>query len=121
LLRQLRKIKLNRPLNPKPVGLRPSKKRKRRGCRDPTPSDTPSDSDTDLAVPFADDSMEVDEEQDAVCSVLVVSLKTTVGKTRYNVRNVSDGRTQLVLVWRKILFVSLVKDKHCFVLSLYLL
>jgi hypothetical protein len=24
--------------------------------RNPTPSDTPSDSDTDLAVPFADDS-----------------------------------------------------------------
>jgi hypothetical protein len=55
-----------------------------------------------------------------VCSVLVVSLKTTVGKTRYNVRNVSDGRTHFVLVWRKSLFVSLVRDKHCFVLSLYL-
>jgi hypothetical protein len=34
-------------------------------CRDPAQSDTPSDSDTDLAVPFADDSMEGDEEQDA--------------------------------------------------------
>jgi len=39
----------------------------------------------------------------------------------YDVRNVSDGRTHFVLVWRKILFVSLVRDKHCFVLSLYLL
>ena len=39
-------------------------------------------------------------------------------KTGY-VRNVSDGRTHFVLVWRKILFVSLVRDKHCFVLSLY--
>jgi len=54
-----------------------------------------------------------------VCSVLVVSLKTTTEKTRYDVRNVSDGRTHFVLVWRKILFVSLVKDKHCFVLHLY--
>jgi len=54
-----------------------------------------------------------------VCSVLVVSLKTTVEKTRYDVRNVSEGRTHFVLVRRKSLFVSLVKDKHCFVLSLY--
>ena len=54
-----------------------------------------------------------------VCSVLVVSLETTVEKTRFDVRNVSDGRTHFVLVWRKSLFVSLVRDKHCFVLSLY--
>ena len=56
-----------------------------------------------------------------VCSVLVVSLKTIVEKTRYVVRNVSDGRTHFVLVWRKSLFMSLVRDEHCFVLSLYLL
>jgi len=54
-----------------------------------------------------------------VCSVLVVSLKTTLEKTRYDVRNVSDGRTHFVLVWRKILFVSLVRDKHGFVRSSY--
>ena len=36
-------------------------------CWDPAPSDTPLDSDTDLAVPFAEDSMEGDEEQDADC------------------------------------------------------
>jgi len=35
--------------------------------RDPTPSDTPSDSDIDLAVPFADDSTEEEEEKDADC------------------------------------------------------
>jgi hypothetical protein len=35
-------------------------------CRDPTPSDTPSDSDTDLTIPFAEDSTK-DEEQDADC------------------------------------------------------
>ena len=43
------------------VLLGPSKRRKKRVCRDPTPSDTPSDSDTDLAVPFADDSTEEDK------------------------------------------------------------
>ena len=36
-------------------------------CRYPTPSDTPSDSDIDLAVPFANDSTEEGEEQDADC------------------------------------------------------
>jgi len=35
-------------------------------CRDQTPSDTPSDSDTDLTVSFADDSTQ-EEEQDADC------------------------------------------------------
>jgi cellulose synthase/poly-beta-1,6-N-acetylglucosamine synthase-like glycosyltransferase len=54
-----------------------------------------------------------------VCSILVVSLKTTVEKTRYDVRNVSDRRTHFVLIWGKSLFVSLVKDKHYFVFSLY--
>jgi hypothetical protein len=35
-------------------------------CRDPTPSSTPSDSDTDPTVPFAGDSTD-EEEQDADC------------------------------------------------------
>jgi len=43
------------------VLLGPSKRRKERVCRDPTPSDTLSDSDTDLVVPFANDSTEEDE------------------------------------------------------------
>ena len=55
------------------------------------------------------------------CSVLVVPLITTMEKSGYDVRNISGGRTHCVLVWRKILFVSLVRDEHCFVLSLYLL
>jgi hypothetical protein len=97
--------------------LGPSKRRKGRVCRDPAPSDTPSDSHTDLTVPFAVDSTE--ENQEAVCTVLVVSLKTTKEKNGYDVRNISDGRTRFVLVWRKILFVRLVRDKHCFVLGLY--
>jgi len=43
-----------------------------------------------------------------VCSVPVVSLKTTMEKRGYDVRNISDGRTHCVLVWRKILFVRCV-------------
>jgi hypothetical protein len=54
-----------------------------------------------------------------VCSVLVVSLKTTMEKSGYDVRNISYGRTHFVLVWRKIFFVSFVRDKHRAVLSLY--
>jgi hypothetical protein len=46
-----------------------------------------------------------------VCSVPVVSLKTIMENTGYDVRNISDGRKHYVLVWRKILFVSLIRDK----------
>jgi hypothetical protein len=58
-----------------------------------------------------------------VYSALVVFLKTTMEKTGSDVQNVSDGRTYFVLVWRKILFVSLVRDEYVFyfVHSLYAL
>jgi len=46
--------------------LGPSKRRKKVVCRDATPSDTRSDSDTDITVPFADDSTKEDE-RDAYC------------------------------------------------------
>jgi len=59
------KSKTSRPASNALLG--PSKRRKRRVCRDPTPSGTPSHSDTDLALPFAEDSAEEDEEQDADC------------------------------------------------------
>jgi hypothetical protein len=55
-----------------------------------------------------------------VCSVLVVSRRTTKKKTGYDVRNVSDWLTHCVLVWKKI-FLNLVGDKYCLVLSLYFL
>ena len=64
----------------------------------------------------------MEEEQEAgclYCTVLVVSLKTTKEKNGYYVQNISDGRTRFVLIWRKIVFVNLVRDKHCFFLSLY--
>jgi hypothetical protein len=54
-----------------------------------------------------------------ICTVLVVSLKTTMEMSEYYVRHVSDGRDHVVLVWKMILFVNLVRDKQCFVLSLY--
>jgi hypothetical protein len=50
--------------------------------------------------------------------VVVVNLKTTIEKSGYGMQNVSDGRAHFVLIWRKILFVRLVRDKHCFVLNL---
>ena len=99
--------------------LGPSKRRKRGVCRDPTPSDTPSDSDTDLTVPFADESTE-EVEQDADCVFCTGRLSKD--------HNVEEGTrcakyfrraTHFVLVWRTILFVKPVRDKHCFVLSLY--
>jgi len=58
-----------------------SKRRNRSVCRDPTPSDIPSDSEIKLAVPLADDVTEEDEEGDAnclCCIVPVVSLKTSL-------------------------------------------
>jgi len=71
--------------------LGPSKRQKRSVCRDQTPSDTSSHS-----------------EQDADCMFCTGRFsEATMKKTRYDVRNVSDGRTHFVLVWGKILFVSL--------------
>ena len=55
-----------------------------------------------------------------LCFVLVVSLKTTVKKSGYDGRNISDGCTKFVLVRRKILFVSFVRAKHSLVLSFYI-
>jgi len=59
-IKQATKSKTSRPASNALLG--PSKRRKKRVCRDPTPSDL-----ADLAVPFAVDSTEEDEEQDADC------------------------------------------------------
>ena len=64
-IKQATKSKTSRPASNALLG--PSKRRKRMVCWGPAPSDTPSDSDTDLTVPFTDNSMEGDEEQDADC------------------------------------------------------
>ena len=52
-----------------------------------------------------------------MCTVLVVSLKTTMGKSGCDVQNVSDGRTHFVL--EEDFVCESCHGKHCFVLSLY--
>jgi len=64
-IKQATKSKTNRPGSNALLGL--SQRWSRRVCQDPAPSDTPSHSEIDLAVPFADNSTEGDEEQDADC------------------------------------------------------
>ena len=68
-IKQATKSKSSRPALNTLLGpsKRRTKRRERRVCQDPALSDTPSDSDTDLAVSFTDDQMEEDEEQDADC------------------------------------------------------
>ena len=64
-IKQATKSKTNRLASNALLG--PSKRRKRVICRDPTPWDTPSDSDSDLTVSFADDSTEeVGQDDDCV-------------------------------------------------------
>ena len=63
-IKQATKSRTNRPASN--ALLCPSKRRKRRVCTDPTPSDTPSRSDTHLAAPFDDDSTEEEQEADCV-------------------------------------------------------
>ena len=60
-IKQATKYKTSRPGSNALLGH--SKTRRRRVCRDPAPSDTPSHS--DIAVPFADNWTEGDEEQEA--------------------------------------------------------
>jgi len=89
-------------------------------CRDPTPSDAPSDTDTDLTVAFADDSTEVEQDADFVFSTGRFFEDHNVEEWIRCGKYFRWAHTHTVLVWRKILFVSLVRDKHCFVLPLYL-
>jgi hypothetical protein len=90
-------------------------------CWDPSPSDTPSNLDFDLTVPFAEDSTE-EEEQDADCVFCTGRLSED--------HNVEEWiRCAKYFRWAHSLcagmeedffFVSLVRDKHCFVLPLCL-
>jgi hypothetical protein len=76
--------------------LGPSRKRKIKDCRQPTLSDTTLDSGTYIADPFSDDSTEEEENSADCVFLLVVSLNTTMEKSVYDVRNISDGRTHSV-------------------------
>ena len=52
-----------------------------------------------LAAPFADDSTEECDEQDADCLFCTgLFSKATMEKSGYGVRNVSDGRTHCLLI-----------------------
>jgi hypothetical protein len=95
-IKQAIKSKTNRLASIALLG--PSKRRKRRVCRDPTTSDTLSDSDTDLTVASLTVLQKKRNKTLIVSSVLVISLKTTMEKSGYDVRNISDGRTRFVLV-----------------------
>jgi hypothetical protein len=66
-----------------PLG--PSKRWKRKVCQDPTPSDTPADSDIELAVPLMIQLKRMRNKVLIICCVLVISLKTTVEKNEYDV------------------------------------
>jgi len=89
-IKQATKSKTHRLSSKARIG--PSNRRKTRVCRDPSTSDTLSHSDTDLAVPFADDSSVEDEEQDADCRYWTGRfLKTKMEKTRHDVQMYQTG------------------------------
>jgi hypothetical protein len=112
-IKQATKSKTNRLASNALLG--PSKRRKRVVCRDLTPYDTPSDSDTDLTVPFADDSAE-EEKQDAECEFSTgrVSEDHNVEEWIKCLKYIRWAHT-LSVGMEENLFVSLVRDKHCFV------
>jgi len=91
-------------------------------CRDPTPSDTPSDWDSNRTVPFADDSKD-EEEQDADCVLYTgrFSEDRNVLVEEW-IRCAKYFRWTDTLCWYggRFLFVSLVRDKRSFVLPLHL-
>ena len=114
-IKQATKSKTSRPGSNALLG--PSKRRIRRVCWDPAPSATHHIRKlTQLFLSLTIRRKEMRNKKLIVCSLLVVSLKTTMEKTRYDASNISDGNTHFVLVWRNILFVSLVRDKHSCVL-----
>ena len=117
-IKQATKSKTSRPALNALLG--PSERRKRRVCRDPAPSDTPSDSDTDLAVPFADDSTEDDEEKYADC-VFCTGRFSEDHNEEELIRCVKYFRwaNKLCAGVEEDFVCETVRDKHCFVLILY--
>jgi len=97
------------------------KRRKRRVWRDQTPSDTPSDSDTDLDVLFTDDSTEEDDEQNADYLFCTGRFSEDHNGEEW-IRCAKCFRLAHLLCAgvEEGLFVSLVRDKYCSVLTLYL-
>jgi hypothetical protein len=115
-LRQLRKRKSKRPLNPKPIGLWRMlflvlRKSGRKGFARIQLRVTLHQIQT-LTQLFLSLTVQCKKRYMTliVSSALVIFLKTTMEKAGYNVRNVSDGHTHFVLVWRKFLFLRLAMD-----------
>jgi hypothetical protein len=90
-------------------------------CWDPTPSDTPSDSNTELAVPLSDDSTEAVEEQDGDCVFCT-------GRFSEDYNGEAWKRCAKYFRWAHKICAGIEEDfvcepcqgfKHCVVLSLY--
>jgi hypothetical protein len=119
VLRQLRKRKSNKPLNPKPIGFRPllllvleiDEREELAGIQLHL-TFYQIRTDTDLLFLSTIRLKKTRSKTQIVSAVLFVYLKTTMEKTGYDVRNVSEGRTHFVLLWRNTLFVGLGRDKH---------
>jgi hypothetical protein len=88
-------------------------------CRDPPPSNNPSDSGTELTVPLANVSTEEDE-QDADCAYCT-SRFSEDHNGEESIRRAECYRWAHTLCagMEEDFVVGLVRDKHCFVLSLY--
>jgi len=121
-LGQLRKRISNRPLNPKPIGLRRTlflafQKDRREGL---PRSNSVWHFISFEHKPSCSFRWWFDGRRGARCwwCVLYWSFLWRPQWRRVDRRNISDGRTICVLVWSKILFVRLFRDKHCFVLSM---
>ena len=115
-MKQANKTETNRLASNALLG--PSKRRKRSVCREPTPSDTLSDSDTDLAVIFDDFSTE--EEQDADCVHCTGRLSEDhKGEERIRCAKYFRWAYTLGAGMEEEFVCEPVRDKHCLVLSLY--
>jgi len=98
--------------------LGPSKRGKRRFCRNRTPSDTLSDSDTDLAVLFDKDSTEEEQDADCVCCTGRFS-EDHKGEERIRCAKYFKWAYTLCAAMEEEFVCGPVRDKHYLVLSLY--
>jgi len=89
-------------------------------CRDPPPSDNPSHSDTELTVRVAKDST-VEDEQDADCAYCTSRFsEDRNGEDWIRCAKCFRGAPKFCNAMEEDIVLNLDRDKHCFVLSLYL-
>jgi len=100
--------------------LGPSERRKRRVCRDSPPSNSPSDADSELAVPLDNASTEEDE-QDADCAYCTSRFSEDHnGEDWIRCAKCFRWAHKLYTGMEEDIVVSLFRDKHCFILSFIL-